>query len=57
MSNSAIYRKTITETLTYVAKPTEATRKHLAESGYLYDSKARQWFRSISDSGIIDEAA
>jgi len=54
-TNQALYRKTVTETLTYLDKPSEATRAHLAADGFLYDSKARQWFRSISDSAIVEE--
>lgn len=56
-SNQFIYRKTITESLTFVGKPREETRKQLAADGYLYDSKSRQWFRSISDSQVRDEAS
>lgn len=56
MTNPVLYRKTVTETLTFVDKPTEETRKQLQASGFLFDSKSRQWFRSTTDSGVQEES-
>ncbi len=56
MSNAAIYRKTITETLTFVDKPSEESRRTLQGMGFIYDSKSRQWFRSVSEAGVREES-
>ena len=55
MTNQVIIRKTVTETATFLDLPDQAIRQHLLATGFRYDSRTKQWYRSITDS-MIGEA-
>jgi hypothetical protein len=54
MTNQVIIRKTVTETATFLDLPDEGIRRHLLESGFKYDSRTKQWYRSTTDSVMVD---
>ncbi|QEL19293.1 hypothetical protein [Limnoglobus roseus] len=54
-TNQYLYRKTVTESITFVGKPQEATRRNLISEGFTYDTKSRQWYRSNNDTAVMEE--
>ena len=56
MSNSdqvAIVRRTYTESVTFVGKPSEERRSQLKAAGYKFESG--NWYRSRSDSQLATD--
>jgi hypothetical protein len=57
MNNSeavAIIRQSITVSLTFTAKPAEATRQRLKDAGYKFENG--NWYRNQSDGKLANQA-